>query len=649
MSPLALFAFFHLNIHFSSVRLDQRTEVIARCYWPLLDLAEASPMPIGIEAPADTLRVIAEIDPAWIAALRRLMQAGRVEFIGSGQAQIIGPLVPARVVEANLGLGRLDYLDILGTAPRLWLVNEQAFSQGLTCAYRAAGAEAVLLDWDNASAAHPDIPPEWRYGAAALPSERGMLGALWTQTVVFQKVQRLAHGDADEAETLAYLARHRAALPRYLCLYSGDAEIFDFRPGRYRTEAALSGPSEWDALRGLLERLSADPAYRLIGPGAAWREQRAIALERPVVLGTAQEPVLVKKQPKYNLTRWALTGRDDLGINTACHQMLRTLDRPWADAPDDWRRLCSLWASDFRTHITPERWTTLAAELPRSVAAPSRGAAPRLEAGTSVSRHGTSIRVETDHLLVSFNARRGLALDSLRLKGPSGPGAPVVGTIQHGYYDQVAFAADWYSGHCVIERPSAGRITDLSRAEPAVAATGEEIRLSVRIETELGPIHKTIVVERGAPRLRFEIDCNFSAPIVGTFRLGHVTLMPDAFAAHELDFRTHLGGPRPQTFPLYGHEVDHGAATSFLVSTRTVLGMTEGFIDFGDRTTRVEITVDQTAAALGGLMTHRWIGEQPFTRFALSAAELDETRRPDDAPWRLAARFALSARTEGPA
>ena len=39
-----------------------------------------------------------------------------------------------------------------------------------------------------------------------------------------------------------------ATAPRALCLYASDAEIFDFRPGRFKTEEKLSGESEWARL-----------------------------------------------------------------------------------------------------------------------------------------------------------------------------------------------------------------------------------------------------------------------------------------------------------------------------------------------------------------------------------------------------------------
>ena len=62
---LQLFALFHLNLAFSSIEGEQRGEVIARCYWPLLRLAERHG-PIGIEATGLTLEEIAKRDPEWI-------------------------------------------------------------------------------------------------------------------------------------------------------------------------------------------------------------------------------------------------------------------------------------------------------------------------------------------------------------------------------------------------------------------------------------------------------------------------------------------------------------------------------------------------------------------------------------------------------
>ncbi len=71
-ATLQLFALFHLNLAFSSIEEEQRGEVIQRCYWPLLDLAETHG-PIGFEATGFTLEEIAKRDPAWIARARELI------------------------------------------------------------------------------------------------------------------------------------------------------------------------------------------------------------------------------------------------------------------------------------------------------------------------------------------------------------------------------------------------------------------------------------------------------------------------------------------------------------------------------------------------------------------------------------------------
>src|ERR1700761_2316338 len=90
------FAFFHLNLAFSSIAEERRGDVIASCYHPLLDLCERRG-PLGVEISGYTLEEIAARDPAWIARARGLIAAGKMELVGSGYSQLIGPLLPARV------------------------------------------------------------------------------------------------------------------------------------------------------------------------------------------------------------------------------------------------------------------------------------------------------------------------------------------------------------------------------------------------------------------------------------------------------------------------------------------------------------------------------------------------------------------------
>ena len=98
---LRVFAVFHLNLAFSSIEEERRPEVIANCYWPLLRLAERHPH-LGLEITGYTLEEIARLDPAWVAHARKLVASNQIELVGSGYSQMIGPLVPARVMAENL-------------------------------------------------------------------------------------------------------------------------------------------------------------------------------------------------------------------------------------------------------------------------------------------------------------------------------------------------------------------------------------------------------------------------------------------------------------------------------------------------------------------------------------------------------------------
>ncbi|MGA7674997.1 MAG: hypothetical protein WCA78_08110 [Rhizomicrobium sp.] len=617
---LKLFAFFHLNLAFSSIEEEQRDEVIARCYWPLLKLAEKHG-PVGIEASGYTLEEIAVRDPGWIDALKRLIAVGRAEFIGAGYSQIIGPLVPARVTEANLAIGNEVYLRLLGVKPTLALVNEQAYSGGLVGLYLDAGYRALLMDWDN-PASHHQWPAEARYAAQRAAGTDGRsIGLLWTNTVAFQKLQRFAQDDIGFDEYLSYVRAQRGASSRILCVYASDAEIFDFRPGRYHSEEKNNG-GEWEKLELAFQRLAQEPSCELILPSQLLSE--APKNQPPLRLETADCPIPVKKQRKYNLSRWAVTGRDDLAINAACEDIYRGLVA--ADAgPAAWKELCYLWSSDFRTHITDKRWEALcrrlrAAQVRWSLAAPPPAPAPR--GAEIVARH---LEIATPFFKARLDRRRGLALTSLHFDGER---AAVIGTLPHGHFDDIALQADWYTGNSVFEAPGEHKVTDLEWCRAWLWNDGNDVLAFARIDTPKGPIEKTLRFHAQRPRIDFDLTFHWDDWGKGSLRLGFLTLLPDAFDWDKLSLTTHNGGKDCETFPLAGETVDHGAPVSFLVSASHGLAMTEGWAEIGDDERRLRIEVDRTTAPLLGLLTHRRVRGSPFCQLALSALELDDTRKP---------------------
>ncbi|WP_222834700.1 hypothetical protein [Geobacter metallireducens] len=130
---------------------------------------------------------------------------------------------------------------------------------------------------------------------------------------------------------------------------------------------------------------------------------------------------------------------------------------------------------------------------------------------------------------------------------------------------------------------------------------------------------------------------------VGSLRLGNVTINPEAFDAATLFFRAHNGGNNPETFPVAGKRFFHGEASSFLVSAKQGLGVTEGIIEIGDAHSILQISVDRSLSALLGLVTCKPVGPSYFFRCGFSASEMDETSKPRRNRIPLRAHISISA------
>ncbi len=642
-APLNTFALFHLNLAFSSIEEEQRATVVRDCYTPLLDLAERH-HPIAIEATAYTLKAIAACDPGWIRRLSELLHARKVEFVGSGYTQAIGPLLPADMVATNLRLGNQTYEELLGIVPTVALVNEQAYSAGLVGHYLDAGYKALLVDWDNVANFHPDWKSEFRYGPQrAIGSDRREIAILWTNTVAFQKLQRLAHEDISLHEYLAFAESQRGNGPRILNLYASDVEVFGFRPGRYQSEEVNQGVIEWRRIKDAFEALTKLDEVRMVSPSEALEIEIPGSGQR-LSLETAVYPVPVKKQRKYNLTRWAVSGRDDIGINAACQRIYRALKRAQA-SDDDWRELCRLWASDFRTHITPARWERYCSDLvameARLVTAPPRSPPP-IDVGEAVSAR--FLDIETPKLRARLDRRRGLAIQYAAFAPDF---VALIGGLPHGTFDDISLQADWYTGDCVFEAPGEAKVTDLEWAETWTEPLPDGgTRVYGKIATPLGSIVKILTFQGKAPQIDFDLEFQWKDWARGVLRLGHVTLLGEAFDHSKLSYVTHNGGRTPERFALGGLIVEHGAPVSFLVSATCGLGATEGWIELADDRHAIHVGIDRETAPLIGLVNHRKAGNKLFCQLLLSAMELDDTQKPKayrEGPRRF--RFSISGKT----
>ncbi|MFM2403804.1 MAG: hypothetical protein RL223_1684 [Pseudomonadota bacterium] len=658
------FLFFHLNLAFSSVAPERRPEVITRCYHPLLDLAEHHDLPVGVELSGWTLTRIAELDPAWIRRCTALLAAGRIELIGSGWTQLIGPLAPAEVNRHNQRLGREACVHHLGVAPQLALVNEMAWADSLVGVYADAGYQGLLMDRDNIRLAQ-DLhgQPMRALPTAALGPDGRQLPVLWTDSNLFQNLQRAVHGDRPDDEYLAYV-EHRAGhdgLP--LPIYCNDAEVFDFRPGRFHTETAPAD-GEWQRLATLCQRLRDERGLQWRLPSQALRIDQATRPARPSPLGSIAHPVPVKKQAKYNLNRWSVTGRDDLWLNSQCHQLTRQLMRQ-AGAGDtpDWALLCELWASDLRTHITDGRWQQALQRLEQALTASSAAepvtadpAGPgaldafgevaadgldwqplpadgRLqlrsadhEITTRLEADGQRLRITLAALDLTLDLRRGLTLH--RVAWTAHDGRALLVNLPQGHFDGIALAADFYSGGLLMEVPgSRQRLTDLERVQPRWALHQGWLLLGARLPLADGGLDKRVAVRLhdGALALHDGFD-GVSRPL-GTLRVGQLTLGPDAHR-HPLSIEIAQGGPVAERLAL-DRPVRHGQAVSALVSSSGGFGGGAGQLRLHDsQGPLLDLRWDPARCAAQPMLTHEPAAPHPYTRLGWSLCELDDTSRP---------------------
>lgn len=609
---------------FSSIPEESRPEVIKRCYWPLLKLAEKG-YPLGIEASGITLEIIRNLDPLWIKNFKALLRSGKAEFIGSGYGQIIGPLVPPTLNRANLALGWKTVEQILETIPRIALINEQAWSAGMADHYLDAGYKAIFMDYDN-----PARYADWDEHIQHFPQRaKGTNGesipVIWSRSMVFQKLQRFAHRELELDEYLSYVEGLGTG-EGWLPIYGNDAEIFDFRPRRYKNEAVQEAESEWKLIEQVFETLRAR-GHEFQLPSAVLHGLEHKYGGKELELSCASQPIPVKKQSKYNITRWALSGRDDFQLNSLCRAVCHKLEKDFplcAENEEKWRKLCFCWSSDLRTHITGKRYNESLTKL-EQLAFETKAAVrePYFQvSGTPARNHGRMLNLKSEFATVTLNTAKGLAVQEASFR--SHENTPAFGTLGHGYFEEIDLGADFFSGHIIMEGPGIPKDTDLIRVTPLIDNNDDFITASCSIDLYQGMIDKALRIHKNKEQIdilyRFALACR--PP--GFARIGHVTLLTADMDPNRLFYCSSNGG-REEHFPLNGQTFDHSDNISFAVSASQGLGMTDSKVVLGGAERALEISPLYPEHGFIGMIKCRQAAPSPFVRVFFSMQEMDET------------------------
>ena len=724
MKKLYLYTSFHSNLKFSSIPEDQYSSVLDKCYWPALDLLEDYNVNLGFEFPASTLEIIDGMDDGFISTLKKYWSKSRSEVIGSGYSQNIFPLIPSKANLINLIQGNQVYEEILGKTPVTAYVNEQTYSDGLVGLYKEAGYQNLIADWDNANK-YNNFPKHYKYSPKILVgADKSKINLIWNSTIAFQQFQRYVQNRLSFEDYIKYINSHYSKeYNRSFLLYAYDLEIFNYQPGHGDLLKSENPLNESDRINKLFEYLEDVEHIEVITPNEVVKKFKS---EIEVSLGATEYPIQCKKQFKYNVTRWAVSGRENSRINSQCYYIFELLNNieflneivsrkvEKSKLDELWLELTNLWSSDFRTHTTDKKYMNFRNKLGAtsefcknlfeelckhieieedfviinpnnfdwqnpyefklqfehgeyhkgiSILLDNQEIETQLEE-LEYYRDGSirSVRIViepfidahsivqgkiiefdvTNDVPISVNIEDGtVETNEVKLKLSLSTGGSIkelsfpkisnefmVGELGHGFYEDIEFSPDWFSGHTIIYDRSTKKYTDLEETELVIPdSSNYPIRIPVvcRIEMPLGVLLKKYYVYLNRPRvdLVYHFSLNNILPL--SFRLGILTFNPNCFRKNELKYSTVNGGSVSETFYFRGKKVCQDNPVSLGVSTNHCLGATEGWTDISDNEKGILTVTKKSQIFSVPLLHYEETNGSFFLRTYNSISEMDDT------------------------
>jgi len=242
-----------------------------------------------------------------------------------------------------------------------------------------------------------------------------------------------------------------------------------------------------------------------------------------------------------------------------------------------------------------------------------------------ISQQNSKLSIETEQVNIVFNTRKGLAIEKLIF--PNINSKPLLGTLPHGYFDNISFGADFFSGSSIIESPGQPKVTDLEIIEPEINEQ-DTITVQAIISTRIGIIKKQIKVFNNEPKVELTYNFDLKMPTLSSVRVGIITLMPEAFDKDSLFYKTVNGGFLAEKFNLKNKAVKHQESVNALISSGHCLGATDGWIELGDKDKYIRIQTNKEKCYNTPMIQYQNVDNSYFCRVYHSLQEIDETSKP---------------------
>ncbi len=610
---------YHANLAFSAIPEGKLQEVIDKCYFSLLDFVEKTNTKIGLEISGYSLEIIQELKPTWIEKFKELSNQGLIELIGSGYMQIIAPLVPYKVNLQNQKIGLETYINILGITPKIAFINEQTFSKSLVDLYSEVGYEALIMEWNNAYSLNNKIKKDFAYSPIIVKGINKTLPILWSDSILFQKFQRTVHGERDMDFYINFVKQYTKEY-KAVPIYSSDLEIFNFRPGRFETEQLIKN-DEWEIVANIVEKLKQFCKFEL--PSKVL--EMNLDKNKKVSLTTSLNPIIVKKQEKYSLSRWAACGRGANYINTLCYKYFKKIKN--IDDLSQWKLLLKYWGSDYRTHITETKWEKAINDLENLVASKNNDIQILKKSNQNFYEKGNLVIFKKNNLKIIFDRRKGLTLDTIFINNKKFP----ICTIKHGELDLIKHGADFFTGTTIIESSETKKISDLVEAEEINYYKIDEnifkIESSLQMKNGIKELKSWIIDEKNNS-ITFDLILDCPLFIRGSIRVGILTL-DKTFASKNGSIKIKNGNKYYEKMNLKNNEINQHIPKSLTQSSQSGLGCTNGIMKFKNDDSSFQIKIDREISYPFIILQNNKDKFGYLTRVYFSLQELDDTLKED--------------------
>lgn len=624
------FLFFHFNLFFSSVDESQRKFIVKNCYYPIIDIARIHDIPINIEASSRTLLEIKKIDKKFVRLLIKLIKDKKVYFIASGFNQIISPLVPYEINKKNLQIGNYYYKKILGIIPQTALINEMAFADNIADIYSDLKFKSIILDYENTIYAEKNRNNKISQYCYSDSSKKKKLNIIFASSFLFQQFQNCIYGDISFNKYLKILKKYISDVNINTPIYSGDAEVFNFRGSRFTAERPKIH-DEWERVYKLLSMIKnkLNIKFSLINNLDIIKNKNVNRLT------SSKSPIIVKKQPKYNVSRWAVTGRADQKINTLCYKIFKNknLIIKKIGSKKFYESLLDLWSSDYRTHITKKRWTLYQKKMnyllnfiKEKKLEEKKFNFKNIISNKNVffDKEKTILFIKTKKIKLSLNLKRGLAIDKLSFK--SHKFNPIIGTIYREKLKSIHDGADFYSGNLTHELLSSmSKITDLNPVNPKIYEDEKSINICSMQKFKYGKLKKIIEILKDSEAININCDYNWNKKCIGSLRINNISFLN--INNKKIYYYCKNGGENYDKFLLKDY-FDQSTPPTKFVSLKSGLGCTDSKLSFKINDKSIYFHWDNPTNYVMPTIQYKKINNQKLLRVFFSNQEFDETSHP---------------------